>query len=583
MTDALRPVEQALVEHVERGELLDLAGDSPVDEEAMRGWDESRTIRAWVVRDIMRGRLAPEPDPRGLLLRGARITGRLHLGNVISSVWLELYQCFLDEGLNARDARLAGIALSGCRLERSTGDVLSACRMTADLLWINEGTSVEGQGPTAVDLSGTHLGELDCSNAVLQSADGPALDLHSARIELDVWLSRGFKATASGEVGTVRLMAAEIGGSLNCGGARIRNDKGPAINADSLQVGRDVFLRDGFEAIGAGPEGAVNMSVARVAETISVDDATMRNETGPAFVAKGATVRLRMYWGPGFTAEGRSGDGAVLIPGAHLGGWECDGTTMRNEIGPALVAGTMRVDSDVALGAFTAVGGGNESVIDLNDITISGAFSFQPTRLTHLTNPQARISLDELTYRGLPVGIGWVEWLELLREGTLGYAAQPYQHLAAAQRAAGHDREARRILMDQRRDQIRRALNGRAERAWARFTGLVLGYGYQPWRALLGLFVVLVAGGVLAVVLGGTGLAQVRAGAAPTACPVIDRIAVGLELGTPLISTPARLRCEATNTGAGQALTITGWVLRLMAWAFATLFIAGFTGAVRKT
>jgi hypothetical protein len=171
----------------------------------------------------------------------------------------------------------------------------------------------------------------------------------------------------------------------------------------------------------------------------------------------------------------------------------------------------------------------------------------------------------------------------LLREGTLGYAAQPYQHLAAAQRAAGHDRAARRILMAQRQDQIRRALNGRAERAWARFTGLVLGYGYQPWRALLGLLAVLITGAVLAVVLGGSGLVQVRAGSAPAACPVIDRIAVGLELGTPLISTPARVRCEATSTATGSALTITGWVLRLMAWAFATLFIAGFTGAVRRT
>jgi hypothetical protein len=28
---------------------------------------------------------------------------------------------------------------------------------------------------------------------------------------------------------------------------------------------------------------------------------------------------------------------------------------------------------------------------------------------------------------------------------------------------------------------------------------------------------------------------------------------------------------------------VSGWALQLLAWAFATLFIAGFTGAVRKT
>ena len=30
-------------------------------------------------------------------------------------------------------------------------------------------------------------------------------------------------------------------------------------------------------------------------------------------------------------------------------------------------------------------------------------------------------------------------------------------------------------------------------------------------------------------------------------------------------------------------LTAAGWVLQLLAWAFAALFIAGFTSAVRKT
>jgi len=32
-----------------------------------------------------------------------------------------------------------------------------------------------------------------------------------------------------------------------------------------------------------------------------------------------------------------------------------------------------------------------------------------------------------------------------------------------------------------------------------------------------------------------------------------------------------------------QLLSAVGWVLRLVAWVFAALFIAGFTTAVRKT
>jgi hypothetical protein len=81
------------------------------------------------------------------------------------------------------------------------------------------------------------------------------------------------------------------------------------------------------------------------------------------------------------------------------------------------------------------------------------------------------------------------------------------------------------------------------------------------------------------------GLAQVRTPppAWAIACAVVDEIGVGLDLGTPLVTTGARARCDTTNTTPGQVLTITSWLLHLLAWAFATLFLAGFTAAVRKS
>ena len=152
-------------------------------------------------------------------------------------------------------------------------------------------------------------------------------------------------------------------------------------------------------------------------------------------------------------------------------------------------------------------------------------------------------------------------------------------------KAAGHDSEARRILMEQRRSQTRRgALTGPTERLWARLTGLTLGYGYQPWRALIGLFAVVIIAAVLAVILGGHGgLEQTRTVPTPLGCTLVERISVGIDLGTPLITTGAGARCQTTDSFTGQILTITGWALRLLAWAFASLFIAGFTSAVRKT
>ena len=108
-------MEQALVEHVRRGEWLDLAADDEaVDEAAMRSWGDTRTIRATVIRDILRGRLAPDPDLHGLRLRGARISGRLDLENLSTDVGFELEDCLLEEGIVARDARMPDIGLDGC-------------------------------------------------------------------------------------------------------------------------------------------------------------------------------------------------------------------------------------------------------------------------------------------------------------------------------------------------------------------------------------------------------------------------------------------------------------------------------------
>jgi hypothetical protein len=110
---SLTDVEQRLVDHVTRGELLDLAAAGTVDEAAMRTWGTSRTIRAAVLRDIMRGRIAPDPDPHGLRLRGARIAGRLDLEKLATGVAVELHDCLLGEGLVVRDAKLPFLSLCG--------------------------------------------------------------------------------------------------------------------------------------------------------------------------------------------------------------------------------------------------------------------------------------------------------------------------------------------------------------------------------------------------------------------------------------------------------------------------------------
>jgi hypothetical protein len=118
--------------------------------------------------------------------------------------------------------------------------------------------------------------------------------------------------------------------------------------------------------------------------------------------------------------------------------------------------------------------------------------------------------------------------------------------------------------------------------------GLRVGQHYKPWRALWFLAAVVALSCVLAVALGSHGaLAQTSKTATPgRSCTVVQQVSVGLDLNLPVGTTAAREECDLTTDSASVTatwLSVVSWVLRVLAWVFAALFIAGFTSAVRKT
>ena len=591
---SLTSVEQSLVGHVSRGEWLDLAADDEVvDQAAMQSWGESRTCRATVIRDILRGRFAADPDPHGLRLRGARITGRIDLEILTTEVNFELEDCLLEEGLFAQDAQLASLSLTRCQLEHPTEPPLDAARLTCGVLAL-EGARIIGHAEAgAVRLTGAHIGgDLDCTGAVLVNDSGPALYAGRLQVGQAMYLSDGFTTTGAGDDGAVNLVGAHIGGDLDCTGAVLVNDSGPAVAADRLQVGQDMFLRNGFTATGAGDLGAVSLSSAGIGGDLDCDGADLRNDSGPALYADSLQVGQAIFLRGGFTATGVGDNGAVSLRGAGIGGqFDCTGATVRNDSGPALHAGSLQVGQDVYLrGGFTATGAGDTVAVALTGAQVGATLVFDPARLEHAADPHRRLAVDGLTYAGVPEPISARDWLDLLRNGTPGYAAQPYQQLAAGYRALGDERQAREILMKQRDGQLTRT-DPRPwwpERLWGKITKITLGYGYQPWRALLFLAAVVALSCVLAVALGSHGaLAQTGSTATPgQPCTLLQQVTVGLDLNLPIGRSVAREQCDLAKESASAAaawLTATGWVLQLLAWVFAALFIAGFTSAVRKT
>jgi len=586
-------VEQRLIESVARGEVLDLAGEGPVDDAAMRSWGDDRTISASVIRELVRGRLVSDPDPHGLRLRGARIAGQVDLENIAGDLALELRDCFLPGGVNLRNARLAAVDLTGCRIEQAAGSAdaaLDATRCAASTLSLGRSTVTADAVAGTIRLAAARVGTLDCRGARWENSTGPALDADGLQVDQSVFLNDGFTATSPSVRGTIRLLGAHIGGQLNCGGARLENTAGPALNADNLRADRDVLLSKGFSATSASEQGTIRLLGAHVG-SLSVGGARLTNTAGPVLDADGLTVDRDVALDRGFTAISASEWGGIGLAGARIGGLlACGGARLENTNGPALDLNGLRVDQDVLLDdGFAATSGGDQVVVlVLAGARIGGTLRLDTDRVTRTApGPGPLVELDGLTYSGLPRPASLRDWLALLRERTPRYSAQPYQHLATAYRAAGHDRDARTILIAQRRDQIQRAGLTATERAWGRLIGITLGYGYQPWRALLLLLATLAIAVALSVIGGHHGgLARkpvVGGTAAASACTTIDRIGVGLDLGAPLLKTGARDRCQPTDTPGGQTLTIAGWILQLLAWSFATLFIAGFTSAVRKT
>ena len=229
--------------------------------------------------------------------------------------------------------------------------------------------------------------------------------------------------------------------------------------------------------------------------------------------------------------------------------------------------------------------------MNLFDVRVGGWLVFAPVRLEHTTDPQARLGLDGLTYAGRPLKSAQLLGEISVDTGCACCVRAPRRmrrsrtrHFASAHRAAGNDGGVRKILIAQRRDQVHRGGLGGRDRLGMGDLGDP-GLRLPALRALLFLIAVAITSVILALTLGGQGGLARTDPQPPTAtqCSVVERIAVGLDFGLPLVKTGTPAHCEPTTSPSGQVLTVAGWGLQLLAWAFATLFVAGFTGAVRKT
>ena len=182
--------------------------------------------------------------------RGVQLTGRDEYGDAFGADGIKATGIYLTDGFTASGTvRLPGaeiarvLACSGAQLNGrdEDGHALIADQMTVGTVLLDAGLTAAG----AISVGGAHVtGDLNCTNASLNGCnkDGNALFATQISVGGSVLLDGNFAAA-----GTVRMVGADIGGSLICSGARLSgaNDRGYSLLANESRVGGSVFLNEG--------------------------------------------------------------------------------------------------------------------------------------------------------------------------------------------------------------------------------------------------------------------------------------------------------------------------------------------------
>lgn len=264
-----------------------------------------------------------------------------------------------------------------------------------------------------------------------------------------------------------------------------------------------------------------------------------------------------------FTATGNGELGAVHLVSAHIRAQlNCAGAQLRNTDGPALHGNDLTVDGSVMLRrGFVADGESAEGAVRLQGVSIAGQLSLNDAALTNSLGPAVDCS-DARIGQGLYAAQGFAargagSLCTVLLTGT-----RIDGPLLFAPALLENPVPSRRLAVDGL------TYLGTPGNDWKSWLRLLLDatphYSAQPYRQLASAL-------------------QAAGHDDAVSCTSLERVAVGLNLGLPLIKAGDSSACSTSDTATGRTLTVLGWLLQALSWAFTTLFVAGFSGVIRRT
>ena len=573
----LEPAEENLLRAAARGE------PANADPEA-RAWDDAANtpgapgfdVRARRVRAALIRWLCVDPEasrgaaPRGLQLFAAVIVGGLDLSFAAIPWPVGLFRCLFKETPHLLHASVPAFHLRGSHCPGLTADGL---RVQVDV-FLDDGFQSKGQ----VRLVGADIGgSLGCGGGHFRNPGKEALSCDSIKVGRSVFLHQTFHAK-----GEVRLLGAEIGGDLDCAGGHFRNPGNDALSCDRIKVGGSVFLRE-QPAAEEQPakqfraEGKVRLLGAAIGGDLDCGGGHFCNLGNDALSCDGMKVGGSTFLRQGFTVEGKAG-----LTGTQIG---ARFVLRRAQISEISLAGASADVLDDEIAAWPAAGN-----IDLDGFTYR-----------HLAKPEAAARL---------------EWLRLqlppdAEAGSL--RLQPYRQLAKVLKDQGLDSEARAILIGMEDDRLAYGDLRDDSRRWQWFLGKSIAYGYRPFLVLRLLRAFWLAG----LVIFGIGYAAggvvpahrfeaahfVRHGEAPGYYPDFNLPAYAADSLLPIISLDQRdnwipaspdarlpgctiAPCPRTPSGLRWfglwVLWYFRWADTAAGWLLVTLFLGALGGLVRR-
>ena len=273
-------------------------------------------------------------------------------------------------------------------------------------------------------------------------------------------------------------------------------------------------------------------------------DSQLDNPGGTALRLSRAQVAADVF------CDGMTSVGRIRVAGAAIGGeLSFKGARIRNAAGIALDA-PMLDAGELSLQLAEPA----EGLVDLRHSRIK-VFRDDPGCWPSM------LSIDGLTYEALEPRLPARQHLQWLARDPSGHQPRPYEQLAAHYTAIGQPAEARHVMYASERNKSRAKTP--LARTWSLLQDVTIGYGYQPWRAVAWLAILVATGSIIFTIAPPPPLG-------PGAPPHFNSVIYTLDLLLPVVDLGQK---HAFNPGGAEQWF--SYLLVAAGWALVTTVAAG--------